>query len=461
MIGALAMGFVYIAISLSGVRHSLGGWYVVIIALPGLLTPMLWGLATYVAPYGRPDRIDSNDYLKLRHRLLSVKARLKATPDDAAHGDAACQSACREAHDASEALCAFLKKPRIEWTLRTGYIYAWSLVHKAEEALIDCACIPDCDVLEEAKYDLDRVKGSGMTNEESLSYQLQLAIREIDPQALVYVKNQIVIPATGDGASDDEEGTCCKTRPRAMAREARRALNAFRSDQYEGLLRARASLIRMISWTGGGVFLLTLLAIMVGAKATSLATALGLGILGALVGAFGRLYRQGNVKFQVEDLGLYSMQRVGGIVASAVAAILGVLLTVTLFYATLHSALTISAASSSTTPTPTGMQTPASSPAPASGTRTTSVQLEPISSRSVITASPTPVGEAQPEATSPATIPSLDDVFNLQETPLSPILAAIFGLLPSLVLTTLQQEASRFQTNLLKTEPTTQANGQS
>jgi hypothetical protein len=492
VLGALALGFVYIGLWFAHTEDPLNGWFSKsLLILAGLLTPVIWIVVSAATPFGRADRIDSNNYLNLRDRLLSINVRLKARDAENANcadggdntgndegvyndggvvaiiaGDSTCQPACREASEASKALCCRLRTRGQPWTLRMGYTAAWDLIYKAEEALIDCErCTPADDVVNEAKNDLDRLKNSGMAAEEDLTYQLQAAIHELDPEAAKYVRQMMApgvtlsssanSPPTG-GAPETKNAT---TGPRIMVRQARKELNAYRGKQYGGMLRARGSLIRMTGWTGAAIYLLTLLGILVGAKATSLATAFGLGILGALVGAFGRLYNQSNIKFQVEDLGLNSMQRVAGIVLSAIAAVLGVLLTVTLFRASTYYSSLVTPLTP--TPTPIATLTPASSPPPSIGTHTASIRMEMMSGMAVPKVSPTPTYEPQSQGNTAAPIPTIDEVFDIQKTPLAPIIAAIFGLVPSLVLSTLQQEAARFQTNLLKTEASTRGDTQS
>ncbi len=415
----------------------------------GLLSvAVLHLLATRNAANGRAETVNTHNYGRIKRRASSIGVRLSLCPGAVSCTDVACRTAYCEALAAHKHLRQELEKPGVAWSLRTGYTGAWDLIYWAEEALLECECCSSgASVIAEARYDIARVKNSGMDDEAALLNQLRVAIIELDPGADVYLDllptrlgNQPHASATSEGntskSSLSSSGDTCKHSPRAMVREVLHSLNEFRQTQYEGMLRARNVLLQAIFWTGLAAYLLVLIGVLVGVSYQSLATAMGLAVLGALLGAFGRLYRQTKVKAQVDDLGLTGAQVIANLVYSAIAAVVGIVLIVILYHASVFTALVTS---SSPAATPMARSTGAPSIAFANPP----FMLEAQFSRDEVSGNATSTNN---------TFPSIDEIFNLDDTPLAPVIAAIFGLVPSLLVTTLQQQATRFQTNILKTE---------
>jgi hypothetical protein len=68
-----------------------------------------------------------------------------------------------------------------------------------------------------------------------------------------------------------------------------------------------------------------------------------------------------------------------------------------------------------------------------------------------------PTAIAPNVAAQQAGIPPLIDVFNLAKYPLDPVIAAVFGLTPDLLISRLGDQAAKLKTNISSTDPTNQA----
>lgn len=471
IVGAITMGFVYIgrqSFVPNATTSNARAWAIVL----GLaIVVIVFILATIGASRGSAENVNTHNYERLTQRQRGLEARLQVGNNS---GSAMVNTAsCQEAQKAYNTLGIELGKPGSQWTIGTGYTGAWNLIYAAEEALIECECCTDqAAVIAEARADIDRIKNSGMDNEATLLNQLRAAILELDPNATAYL-DQALVPVVAPAAPAAVVAPAAnpQSRPRAMVREALNSLNEFRESQYEGMLRARNTLLLVMTWTGVAIFVLALLAVLMGAPYQSLATAMGLALLGAVVGAFARLFRQSQTptKIQVDDLGLTGAQFIANLLYSAIAAVVGVFLTITLYQGiVIGSALTTAPPPTATpTVTPTVAPTASVAATPAANlaipaSSTVDLRLShPLHSDTTNRGNPSKattyqgaLNDSASQSDTPVerTFPSIDAVFNLNDSPLAPVIAAIFGLTPSLLVTTLQQDAARFQINLLKSK---------
>nr|HRC63379.1 hypothetical protein [Dehalococcoidia bacterium] len=140
--------------------------------------------------------------------------------------------------------------------------------------------------------------------------------------------------------------------------------------------------------------------------------------IGATVGVFARLLIQSEVGSDVEDYGLYMARVAQTVVASGVAALLGVVITVYGVAAINNSDV---------------VPAPATSPAPAAAAPSTST--------------PAPTALA-----SSANNVRLESVFSFEEYPLAILLAAIFGLSPTLLLKRLEDATTRLKLDIKSIE---------
>ena len=180
---------------------------------------------------------------------------------------------------------------------------------------------------------------------------------------------------------------------RETLRYVRRAINEFRDERWFGLVQARNRLLKTVTLTGGICFALTVVAVMAGAAPLQLTAAAAFFLVGAMVGLFNQLRLNAEAETATEDYGLTTARLLHTPLFSGLAALGGIL-------------------------------------------------VMPLLS-SLVNGPP------------PETSTTLVNTFQL--TPSALILAVIFGLSPTAVLSRLQQEAERYKTDLRKSEAGTQA----
>jgi hypothetical protein len=96
-------------------------------------------------------------------------------------------SALRDAYTAYEDVCHILCQADsgLQWVTGAGYINAWELIHRAEEALIEVE--PVETIVREAMQDQQAIENSSINNRDSLLEKLTEAIKDLDADANVYV----------------------------------------------------------------------------------------------------------------------------------------------------------------------------------------------------------------------------------------------------------------------------------
>ena len=161
-------------------------------ALAWLLYPML------DRTYSHSDVARPGSYGELTARLDAVDAILTKIPDAppecpqlAATGAAARAEATAEV----ATIRAQLLVPGLPWVTGDGYVDAWSRIHHAEEALIECQ--PTSTVLQGALYDVLRLRGSQIADSQELTSKLRAAMVEIDPGSDHYMADLGIWPLTG------------------------------------------------------------------------------------------------------------------------------------------------------------------------------------------------------------------------------------------------------------------------
>jgi hypothetical protein len=188
------------------------------------------------------------------------------------------------------------------WATGAGYQDLWNAIHRAEEALLVFA------PKEELKATVDqeklRVQGSELAkplNEELERIMTQVFAPTTSPDALVEV--------------------------RARLRQLRRAINEWRDERWDGLIRARLRLVRSAVATAWTAFGLLVLALALGAPRDSIGASAVFFFVGALVGLVAQVRSDARQEEAVEDYGLAGARLYQTVLASGLAAVAGVLLT--------------------------------------------------------------------------------------------------------------------------------------
>ena len=240
------------------------------------------------------------------------------------------------------------------WTLGTGYNNAWSLLHHAEEALIEWECVPE--VIRGAIHDKLAIQGSAISDKDELLDKLTRAVTTLDPTAVVYLKDhqpkesseldqlaeafkqkaikQILSENGSDNDASKGVGPKAELTARAALREVRSTLNGFRDKSWEGIVRARNKLLASIAVTGTVTHILLGITILTSHipdathPASALMAATAFYLIGAVTGLFGRFYHESIASNAVDDFGFSIARLIATPLLSGLAGIGGVLFTV-------------------------------------------------------------------------------------------------------------------------------------
>src|SRR5260370_38172381 len=221
----------------------------------------------------------------------------------------------QEISSSINAICKSLKTPGPSWISATGYMSAWKLMHRIDEAFIEIE--PVEAVIHNALHDEMSLQGSTLTNKDDLLNKLRRAVKVLDQGAAIYLNQQPPQdqqPSQGDQPEHPDLQTIpfamqnvdnpkqnddtfsndidSQTQARTIIYEVRTTLHHFRDDRWDKLLRVRNQLMKMTLVTGLLRYALVGFAIMMNVGAEMLKTATILYFVGGLVGLFSRLYDQ-------------------------------------------------------------------------------------------------------------------------------------------------------------------------
>jgi hypothetical protein len=280
-----------------------------------------------------------------------------------------------------------------EWSLGYGYVRLWQQVHRAEEAALVEA--PQHVIVAEAMRDVLRLRGSHIENREELIFQIESALEALTDEGTIS-RAPKAPPPTTDPPPAFRRGE--SELPRETLRQVRRAINEFRDDRRQGLVRARNQLVRTILVTGVVCYALLALAVLVRTPPQAMIGAISFFLVGAVVGLFNRLYLDASVETATEDYGLSTARLMHTPVLCGIAALGGALIVPML-----------------------------------------SAQINPdiaagVSGQQTIVA------------------PTLESIFDVAQRPFSLVLAAVFGLAPGGLISRLQLEAERYKADLKSSE---------
>ena len=381
--------------------------------------------------------------------ILEMQQAMGITPTPTTHVGEQCQSeiALREAHNYYHAVHTDLfgssnrlsLRTGLRWVLGTGYISVWSMLHMTDEALFEVE--GEATVIHGALNDYLSIQDSNIDNRDKLLSKLIQAVKELDPKAMIYfsehqpgsnqdiVLEQLALIAkelhelseassstsspsvkahTGKTGADEtedegEEDTpvvhvslASKAKARVTLRSVRHALNEFRDNRWEGLVRSRNQLLGTIALTGFITYLLLAILILGSISKSILIAATTFYTVGAVAGLFGRLYRESGNSTSIDDYGLAITRLLATPLLSGLAGVSGVFIAVTVYV-------------------------DAANPALAYGT-------------------------------------SLTQYFSLNSSYLL-LVAAIFGLTPNLIIKSLQQQAEKYKSDIESSNIPDQSNG--
>lgn len=382
--------------------------------LLGILAALgVWPLlAVLFQRFASADRANPRAYGELSERLDQLNVRLEILRGQLNEPDILYQQACRHRDVIAQelGLAAGGGRPAagLPWVLGTGYINLVSRLHRAEEALLQIE--PRALVISSAWHDEWCLRNSTLDNRDKLLDQLICArnILSVGPCGVTQRSECAPICAAAPDPKplSSEELAAREREARAVLRAVRYSLNDFRDTRRDALVRARNRLNKTGAFTGLAAFVFLSLAIMLDVGPSTIVAITAFYLVGAIVGLFNRLRTAADSEEAVEDYGLTGTRLIHTPLFSGLAAIGGVALAALL---------------------PVAFDTVAFVPASVDAAQSASTIAQSL---------------------------RLDQVFNLQTYPFGLVVAAIFGLTPSLLVDRLNRQTDRFKDDLRRSEPT-------
>ena len=175
-------------------------------------------------------------------------------------------------------------QPGLRWLLGTGYLDAWRRLHAVEETLLFLE--PDDALLVGAAFsDEGRLEGSSLPQREDFLSRLRLAVFSVSETAACYLRKQPL----------HEEKECVRAKApnpqeaRSALAQVRSAIDDFRDNRREGIVRARNRLFATVVFAGITGCVLLYIAILDDAPKRSIVAVTVFYLVGAMVGLFRQL----------------------------------------------------------------------------------------------------------------------------------------------------------------------------
>ena len=186
LIAALLSAIIYIALpQLPGSK--------LMTALGGtILTLMGWLLVSI--PYRRltaVDRANASSYELLLNRLYQLQALITTLQAEPKLETKSVQTISKEeVSNSLNAIYLGLTQKGISWILGTGYVNMWRLMHRVDEALIDIEPIEA--VIHDALHDEISLQDATIENKDDLLNKLRRALKILDQGGAVYLNQQVL-----------------------------------------------------------------------------------------------------------------------------------------------------------------------------------------------------------------------------------------------------------------------------
>ncbi|MGA7733105.1 MAG: hypothetical protein WCD37_17745 [Chloroflexia bacterium] len=241
--------------------------------------------------------------------------------------------------------------------------------------------------------------------------------------------------------------------------QVRRAINEFRDGRWAVIVQARNQLISTIIFTMFATYGLVVFTVLQEVGVAPLFAATIFFLIGALTGLFNRQRIEAQFEAEVDDYGVERARLIHTPLISGLAGVAGVL--VVAIAPSLVNAQAVTPQASPLT-APAGATSAITSALTLSTTSTISTTTRITTTTSVSSTVPTtvtlnpqtgqvtniPVGAAA----APSNVPKLEDVFNIERNTFGLLVAATFGLVPSLLIGALQKQVERYKLDIKSTE---------
>ena len=301
------------------------------------------------------DRANAASYEQLLNRLQQAVAWYETlTQRPGPKNNSLYALGMQEISDSFNAICKNLQISGPSWISATGYMSAWKLMHRIDEAFIEIEPIEA--VIHNALHDEMSLQDSTLTNRDDLLNKLRRAVKKLAPEAASYLNQQPPqvqqSPQDDQAKQSDPRATSSTTQntdnpngndeafsntidsatqARTIIYEVRTTLHHFRDDRWDKLIRVRNQLMKMILVTGLLLYVLVEFAIMINVSVGMLKAAAILFFVGGLVGLFSRLYDQSKTDTSIDDFRLATARLIAGPLYSGLSAIGGVLVVQRMF----------------------------------------------------------------------------------------------------------------------------------
>lgn len=375
----------------------------------GVITWLLYALANQ--SFSKPESANSRSFSQLTTRVQLLGPA--ASPDSLTR------------------LAEITARHDERWVLGTGYLDAWETLNGAEEMKL--LTLPDTELVHEAFNDWLRLRGSNIPNSESMSEKTRMAAGSLVPAAYPYFLDptglaMVQLPTAAQ--TPDERDTA-----KQMIRGVRRAINVYREERYDRIIRARNQLLVTTMFTALVAYLGLALALLAGVSTTAVFAASAYFVVGAIVGLVVRLRTDSSKSVAMEDYGLSTARMLQTPLLSGLVGIAGVAL---IALAGLLGPVFASTFAGDMT-----ALTPSAAPAPAASAPATPAP-----------ASPDPdAAERTAAEVAASTNPSvLVRVFDVGQFPVGLVIAAIFGFSPPLLFRGLQKNIDQYKLDLASSE---------
>ena len=277
------------------------------------------------ARLGMPDRLDNNNtqgYLCEMQKTFNID-------DKDSYRIEALRKVYEAYHDLTKNL--FHNHSGTEWTLGTGYVNTWRMVHRAQEALV--AVETPQEVIGEVIHDIRSIQSSAMSDSKVLNRKMLQAVKDICPEAMAYFEELRGDKYYADLFEKGAQGQSSSPREVTIEaiRQVKHTLNAYQDNLRDSLVRGRTNVFKAIALTGFVTYILLCIVILWNGTTSAIGTAATYYMIGAVTGLFVSFYNETNAKnAPSDDYGLLLSRLIATPLLSGLAGIGGVVITATL-----------------------------------------------------------------------------------------------------------------------------------
>jgi hypothetical protein len=382
----------------------------------------------------------------------------------AAQAAGACAEACAQCEVLERELGmteATPGRPRTRganWVLATGFVGLWVRLHLAVAALFVVASKEE--VVAEGLVDEERLMGSPIASRDEFLGKLRRAVSILGGRGFLSAAVAGTLAAIEE-AKDEAERVSREAQAHLALRSVRNAIDEFRDGRRDGLVRSRNQLLWAGLVTGVVSYSLLALALVVRVEQADLLAAITYFLVAAVIGLFDQLRISAASQTVGEDFGLARTRLVYTPVLSGLAGIGGVVFIAMLYATTSGSMLkyTVPTAVPTATATATGGVPGSPTASGSEGIRLVAngeasyLAWHPAPFQTGATATPTPTPTSVNAV--PAEVefrpPPLSAIFDLDVNGFGLVIAAVFGLTPSLLVNRLQSQADQYKVDLQST----------